>query len=190
MVEASLHQVDPANRSERRMTARIAREWASLKRQNPYPSINHLNPGTFTVGWDWCVLARLAVDSGTATKGDLEFEFVGRGFQEDAPSCAAGTRLASVPSRSRLYLATEILALVFERQTAILSQGMLAWGDRQTIRFRTIALPFCDTSGRLKYGFCAFSHLLADGPPASPSGAAEMRAFRDGTWHPLRNPPS
>jgi hypothetical protein len=72
---------------------------------------------------------------------------------------------------------------MFERQTAILSQGILAWGDARAVRFRAIALPFCDSLGKLKYGFGAFSHLLAEGPPELPTGTTELRAFREGTWH-------
>jgi hypothetical protein len=185
MAEASFRQIDPADREERRMTARLAREWVSLKRQNRYASINHLNPTTFTVGWEWGVLVRSVLDGDAPTKDGLEFEFVGRGFHEDAPSCVAGTRLAAVPDRSRLRLATDVLPPMFERQTAILSQGILAWGDGRAVRFRAIALPFCDSSGKLKYGFGAFSHLLAEVPPEHPPGTTEIRAFRDGTWHPL-----
>lgn len=182
MAGTTLRQSDDANLHERRMTTRVAREWVGIKRQNPYPSINHLNPTTFSANWDWCILARSVSDDVTPTKDSLEFEFVGRNFHHDAPLCVAGTHLASIPHRSRLYLATDLLPKMFEQQTAIIFQGILAWSNVGTIRFRTIALPFGDIVGKLKYAVGAFSHILTQDSPAHQLDATELFAFREGAW--------
>jgi hypothetical protein len=167
------------------MTTRVAREWVSLKRQKPYPSINHLNPKTFSADWDWCFIARSASDIGSPTKERLEFEFVGRRFYSDAPSCGAGTRVAMVPHRTRLHLATDFLPRMFERQTAIMFAGILAWSNGDTILFRTVALPFSDNIGKLSYAVGAFSHTLTKDPPIRRSATTELFAFLEGKWLPI-----
>jgi hypothetical protein len=113
----------------------------------------------------------------------LEFEFVGRDFRTDAPSCAAGTRLVDVPARSRLRLAVDFMPQMFRLRTVLVRQAVRDWNGGGVIRYRAILLPFGDSGGRLKYAAGAFSHILAKDDTAGRRGTAELLALRDGHWH-------
>jgi hypothetical protein len=180
----TVHGIDEADRQERRMVFRVTREWVVLKRQRPYPSINHLNPSTFSTDWNWCLIARSLSDDVTI-KEQLEFEFVGREFQKDAPSCVAGTRLAAVPVRSRLRFAVDFMPRMFELGAALVCHGIRTWRDDSAIRYRALLLPFADNAGRPKYAAGAFSHVLAKRDISAQDGAVEALAFRDGRWYPI-----
>lgn len=190
MTGATSPQSRNADLQERRMVFRVAREWVILKRQKPYPSINHLHPSTFSTDWSWCLIARSLSDRDTPTKDRLEFEFVGGSFHEDAPSCVAGTRLDSVPYRSRLRFATELVAKMFELRTAIISHGIFVWSNTENIRYRTIIFPFSDNAGALKYAVGAFSHVLTTDGAAAQPGTTGLLAFRSGHWHAIEDIPS
>ncbi len=173
---------DDPTRDERRMTSRVAREWISMKRGRAFPSINHLNPATFPVIWDWCALVRSEPGDAAPNADALEFEFVGDKFLADAPSCAAGTRLGAVPVPSCLSVATGPMPTMFALGTAVIAVGSRGWRERGVLRFRVIALPFGDSAGRLTYGFGAFSHMIAATEPSDGHEATEIHAFRDGAW--------
>jgi hypothetical protein len=85
------------NGLERRMTYRLTQEWVGLKRQQPFPSIDFLNPNTFSVDWNQCVLIRLLDDAAQPKEESLEFEFVGDSFIKDAPVVSAGKNVCSIP---------------------------------------------------------------------------------------------
>lgn len=182
-----MHGDDEADRQERRMVFRITREWIVLKREKPYPSINHLHPATFSADWSWCFIARAIGDGAVSAEAQLEFEFVGRNFQEDAPSCTAGTLLAAAPAQSRLRLAVEFAPKMFEVGTALVCQGTREWRDGSVIRYRAVLLPFGDNAGRLKYAAGAFSHVLAKDDTSAARGAVELFSLRDGRWHPVED---
>ncbi len=92
------------NGHERRMTYRVTTEWVGLKRQLPFPSIDFLNPKTFSVDWDQCILIRLLDNQNIPREDSLEFEFVGKSFQKDAPTLAAGACGSSIPEQTLLSL--------------------------------------------------------------------------------------
>jgi hypothetical protein len=174
---------------ERRMTHRVTGEWIGLKRQQPFPSIDFLDPRSFSVDWDSCVLVRCLAGAATPGHDALEFEFVGRSFRKEAPLCTAGERLAAVPPGSLLSLTTPVLARLFERRSAIIHSGVHPLGRGQAVFFRAIAVPFGDSSGELRYGLGVLSHKLSGDRLRPRQQSAEFLEYRDDAWLRIDAPP-
>lgn len=163
------------------MTHRVTGEWIGLKRQQPFPSIDFLDPRSFSVDWDSCVLVRCLAEAAAPGDRAIEFEFVGRSFRRDAPLCTAGERLDAVPPGSLLALAIPAVTTVFERRSAIIHNGVQPRGRANAVAFRTIAVPFGDSSGALRYALAVLGHTLS-GERLRPQAKAEFLEYRDGAW--------
>lgn len=171
---------------ERRITFRVTSEWLGLKRQQPFPSIDFLDPNRFSVDWNQCVLIRLL--GGDQPPGDesFEFEFIGAEFRKDAPALTVGTRLSAIPEESLLSLTSPVLPKVFERETAVIYSGCRSWRSSGAIYFHSIAVPFSDNCGVLKYGLGALGYKVSKDPLSPGDARTEFLEFRDGGWVPLR----
>ena len=163
------------------MTHRVTGEWIGLKRQQAYPSIDFLDPRSFSVDWDSCILVRCLPEAAAPGDRVLEFEFVGRSFRRDAPLCAAGERLEAVPPGSLLSLSIPAVTTVFERRSAIIYNGVHPRGRANTVAFRAIAVPFGDSTGDLRYALGVVSHTVS-AERVRPQPAAEFLEYRDGGW--------
>jgi hypothetical protein len=170
---------------ERRMTYRMISEWVGLKRQCPFPSIDFLHPNTFSVDWQQCVLFRLLDDQNSPGEDSVEFEFIGNVFRKDAPALAAGGRLSAIPKESLLALSSPLLPKLFKRQTAVIHSGCLPWRSSGTIYFRSIAVPFSDSRGELKYGLGALSHKLTAEAASVEQSNTEFFEYCEGDWRPF-----
>lgn len=173
------------NGHERRMTYRVTTEWVGLKRQLPFPSIDFLNPKTFSVDWDQCILIRLLDNQNIPREDSLEFEFVGKSFQKDAPTLAAGACVSAIPEQSLLSLSSPLLPKLYERQTAVICNGCLPWQSSGAIFFRAIAVPFGDSHGALKYGLGALSHKVSNESLSPNDIKTEFLEYCDGGWSPI-----
>lgn len=171
--------------AERRMTYRVTSEWVALKRQQPFPSIDFLNPKTFSVDWASCMLIRSLADTPCPSNEALEFEFIGRNFRKDAPALESGHRLTAIPPQSLLSLTTPLLPKLYDRQTAIIHNGIMPWSGSNALYFRSIAAPFADSAGVLRYALVAFSHKLTREVLRLDQTQTEFHEFRDGDWLPL-----
>lgn len=167
---------------ERRMTYRVTSEWVGLNREGSFPSIDFLHPKTFSVDWDQCVLVR-RLDPPPASPGDdLEFEFVGSTLRQDAPSVTAGTRVSSIPAGSLLSLSLPLLPQMFDRQKPVIYSGCLPWRESGSIHFRTIAVPFGDSAGALKYALAAESYKVSAEVAPPQDHKTEFLEYVDGGW--------
>ena len=170
---------------ERRMTYRMISEWVGLKRQRPFPSIDFLHPNTFSVDWQQCVLFRLLDKQISPEDDSVDFEFIGNIFRKDAPTLAAGGRLSAVPKESLLALLSPLLPKLFERQTAVIHSGCLPWRSSGAIYFRSIAVPFCDNCGELKYGLGTLSHKISNEAVSPENIKTEFLEYCNGAWLPI-----
>ena len=169
------------------MTYRVISEWVALNRQGSFPSIDFLHPRTFSVDWTHCVLIRRLNTTPISPGGDLEFEFVGSALRRDAPSVAAGTYVSSIPTGCLLSLSLPLLPKMFDRQRPVIYNGCQPWHDSGSIRFRTIAVPFCDSVGALKYALGAESYELSAEEDAPDDYKTEFLEFCDGGWSPIHS---
>jgi hypothetical protein len=177
------------NGPERRMTYRLTSEWVGLKRHQPYPPIDSLNPNTSSIDWNACILIRLLEPQAISLEERLEFEFVGKSFRKDAPKLAPGSRVAAIPEGSLLSLSLPVLPNIFERQTAVMYGGCHPWKSSNSIAFHAIGLPFSDNSGSLKYVLVAISHAISKDAIAADDAETELMEYCDGDWSPLGDPP-
>ena len=171
------------------MTYRLTGEWVGLKRQQRYPSIDHLNPNTFSVDWNQCVLVRILDGRISALTENLEFEFVGDGLRKDAPGLSAGARVSDIPGESLLALSLPLLPMLFERQTAVICSGCQPWRESGAITFHAIAIPFGDNLGTLKYALGAISHNISCEAPSPQDIRIEFMEYCDGGWCPCEELP-
>ena len=170
---------------ERRITYRLTSEWLGLKRQQPFPSIDFLDPNRFSVDWNQCVLIRLLGDEQNPGEESFEFEFIGAGFRKDAMALTVGTRLNAVPEECLLSLTSPALLKVFERQTAVIYSGCRSWRSSGAIYFQSIAVPFSDNRGVLKYGLGALGYKVSKDPLSPDDARTEYLEFCDGGWAPF-----
>lgn len=168
--------------AERRMTYRVTSEWVALKRQQTIPSIDFLNPKTFSVDWSNCVLIRSLAESPSPSEETLEFEFIGRNFRKDAPALESGQRLIAVPPQSLLSLTAPLLPRLYDRQTAIIHSGIMPWQGSSAVYYRSIAVPFADSDGELRYALVALSHKVTKDVLRPDQTQLEFHEFRDGAW--------
>lgn len=145
-------------RRERRLVYRVVREWLSVRRLRSLPSIDDLNPRSFSIDWHWCVLVHLGDEAGLAVDR-ARFELVGGGFLEEAPGCTAGTSVSAVPDGTQLACTIAPIRRLIEKEEAqpVVTQGMICQPEDLILKFRTVALPFADHAGVPRYTLGAFS---------------------------------
>lgn len=170
------------NGYERRMTYRLTSEWVGLKRQRPFPSIDFLNPNSFSIDWNQCVLIRLLDGQRPPREESLEFEFVGDSFRKDAPALSAGVRVSSIPEESLLSLSLPLFPKLFERQTALICSGCRPWRKSSAIHFHAIVVPFSDNCGELKYALGALSHSVSNETMSPEDAKTEFLEYCEGGW--------
>jgi len=170
---------------ERRITYRLTSEWLGLKRHQPFPSIDLLDPNRFSVDWNQSVLIRLLGGEPNSGEECFEFEFIGADFRKDAPALAVGMRLSEVPEECLLSLTSPALPKVFERQTAVIYSGCQPWRSSGAIYFHSIAVPFSDNHGVLRYGLGALGYKVTKDPLSPEDARTEFQEFRDGGWAPF-----
>ena len=165
------------------MVHRVFREWISLRRLGNDPSINELNPKTFTSEWSWCFLARRVVKDRPDTH-DLVLEFVGKSLFSDLATREERLDLGTISSQSLLGHAMRPLQWLFNEGTPAIVQDAGADSRARIWMYRTISLPFLDSRENLTYAFGAFSGMLADTQVAADIRSAETGAFiyKGGAW--------
>lgn len=171
------------------MTYRVTSEWVGLKRNHPFPSIDFLNPKSFSVDWNSCILIRAVAGPARPIDEALEFEFVGKSFRKEAPGLTTGERLDAVPPDSLLSLSTPLMPMLFERRTAIIYSGILPWRGSKAVYFRSIAVPFGNSAGELTYALGAVSHKLTNDNLRPEQAQTEFTEFREGAWLPIDDAP-
>jgi len=142
--------------SERRFTFRMLREWLSLRRLGTdIPSINDFDPRSFDGEWNSICLVFLGVGSDNALTSAI-FEFIGKEFTDEVPSCPPGSSISVAPPGSKLACAILPLAEMIRKRRPIVAQGLLQ-NENGVVKFRTICLPFSDQLGCQRYALGAFS---------------------------------
>ena len=173
------------NGAERRMTYRLTNEWVGLKRQQPFPPIDSLNPNTSSIDWNACVLIRLLDHQCSPLEENLEFEFVGKSLRKDAPVLAAGSRVSAIPAGSLLSLSLPLLPKIFERRTAVIYGGCKSWRGKSAIAFHAIGVPFGDNCGDLRYALVSVSHAISKDALEAEQEGTELLEYSDSDWAPL-----
>ncbi|MBT5459272.1 MAG: hypothetical protein HOK82_21960 [Rhodospirillaceae bacterium] len=175
--------------AERRMTYRVTSEWVALKRHHWFPSIDFLHPKTFSVDWENCVLVRSLVAGENSPDEALEFEFIGSNFRKDTPDLATGERLSAVPPQSLLSLSAPALSELYDRQTAIIYSGIRPWRGANAVYFRSIAVPFSNSTGELTYALVALSYKVTKDALRPDQVGTEFFEFCEGAWLPMEGLP-
>ena len=169
------------------MVMRAFREWLGFRRLRGSPCIDDLDPRQLSIDWQWTAIVHLNVAPGMSTTTDV-FDFVGQGFAGEAASCRAGTPVSAVPPSTRLACAIAPLERMIATGVPVIAQGALAQPHDAVLLFRSIALPYSDRAGTIRYALAAFSGgTFARSRPAPASGAAlecRLERFDDasGAW--------
>jgi hypothetical protein len=128
---------DTSTTQERRLTARVEKEWRSCGRAS-YPRRCDIDRTKFGNDWDFCFIVDLS-DRPT----DSRFSYVGTGLRELGSPIPDRQRIGECPKGSLLELAAKEIEKMTELKRATIKSGRAVHEDAE-ILYRAVLLPLSE----------------------------------------------
>lgn len=127
---------------DKRLTDRLTSYWSNIRKEKPYPEIQHFNPSAVEDVWAYCFRLKVEPAAANVTTRTYRYEYMGAKIIE-----AYGKNLSgqSVSSAVRMLPGSDILKkvdMVLANSTPLYEGGQFVNDKNKIVKYRSCMLPF------------------------------------------------